>query len=127
MTSGVGKRGSRDPAQPTALRISRNRGSCGHGAGGGAGGLSQLPGVPAGTCIPSQLHGIIDRHAINAHCCSGDNGLGPAQGGVPGVPHIGSADAGGDAANVATTIIGAMAAMSAVTRRRVRCMASSNL
>jgi hypothetical protein len=36
--------------------------------GGGAGGLSQLPGVPAGTCIPSQLHGIIDRHAMNAHC-----------------------------------------------------------
>nr|WP_293039854.1 hypothetical protein [Mycobacterium sp.] len=76
------------------------------------------------------MHGIIDRHAMNAHCCSGDNGLGPAQGGVPGVPHIGSADAGGDAATVATvatTIIGAMAAMNAVTRPRVRCMASSNL
>jgi hypothetical protein len=39
-----------------------------YGGGGGAGGLSQLPGVPAGTCIPSQLHGIIDRHAMNAHC-----------------------------------------------------------
>lgn len=98
-----------------------------HGSGGGAGGLSQLPGVPAGTCIPSQLHGIIDRHAMNAHCCSGVNGLGPAQGGVPAVPHIGSAAAGGDAANVATAIIGAMAAMNVVTKRRVRCMATSNL
>lgn len=27
-----------------------------HG-GGGAGGPSQLPGVPAGTCMPIQLHG----------------------------------------------------------------------
>ncbi len=98
-----------------------------HGSGGGAGGLSQLPGVPAGTCIPSQLHGIIDRHAMNAHCWSGVNGLGPAQGGVPAVPHMGSAAAGGDAANVATAIIGAMAAMNVVTKRRVRCMATSNL
>ncbi|WP_179970085.1 hypothetical protein [Mycobacterium mantenii] len=57
--------------------------------------MSQLPGVPAGTCIPSQLHGIIDRHAMNAHCCSGVNGLGPAHGGVPGAPQIGSADASG--------------------------------
>jgi hypothetical protein len=83
--------------------------------------------VPAGTCTPSQLHGIIDRHAMNAHCCSGVNGLGPAQGGVPAVPHIGSAEAGAEVANVATTIIGAMAAMNAVTRRRVRYMATSNL
>ncbi|OBE99015.1 hypothetical protein A5775_07720 [Mycobacterium sp. 852002-10029_SCH5224772] len=83
--------------------------------------------MPAGTCTPSQLHGIIDRHAMNAHCWSGVNGLGPAQGGVPAVPQIGSADAGGDVANVTTAISGAMAAMNAVTRRRVRCMATSNL
>lgn len=99
----------------------------GHGSGGGAGGLSQLPGVPAGTCTPSQLHGIIERQAMNAHCCSGVNGPGPAQGGVPAVPHIGSAAAGGGEANVATAISGAMDAMTAVTKRRVRCMATSNL
>ncbi|MDM3976772.1 hypothetical protein QRB36_21635 [Mycobacterium marseillense] len=101
--------------------------SADHGSGGGAGGLSQLPGVPAGTCTPSQLHGIIDRHAMNAHCCSGVSGPGPAQGGVPAVPHTGSAVAGGDEANVATTIVGAMAAVTVVTKRRVRYMATSNL
>ncbi|ORA07730.1 hypothetical protein BST14_26590 [Mycobacterium arosiense ATCC BAA-1401 = DSM 45069] len=79
--------------------------------------------MPAGTCTPSQLHGIIDRHAINAHCCSGVRGLGPAHGGVPGTPHTGSADAGGAQAKAAVAISNAMAAMSEVTKRRVRCMA----
>jgi hypothetical protein len=83
--------------------------------------------VPAGTCIPSQLHGIIDLHAMNAHCCSGVNGLGPAHGGVPGAPQIGSADAAGALANVAVAIASAMAAMNAVTNRRVRSTANSNL
>lgn len=102
------------------------RHGCG-GGGGGAGGLSQLPGVPAGTCTPSQLHGIIDRHAMNAHCCSGVNGLGPAQGGVPGAPQIGSADASGAYAKVPAANINATAAIMVVTRRRVRCISPSNL
>ncbi|PIJ34916.1 hypothetical protein BMW24_010510 [Mycobacterium heckeshornense] len=42
--------------------------------------------MPAGTCIPSQLHGIHVRHAMNAHCCSGVSGLGPAHG-TSGPPH----------------------------------------
>lgn len=95
--------------------------------GGGAGGLSQLPGVPAGTCIPSQLHGTIDLHAISAHCCCGVNGPGPAHGGVPGTPQIGSADAGGAVVNVAVAIASAAAAMNPVTRRRVLSMTGSNL
>jgi hypothetical protein len=95
--------------------------------GGGAGGLSQLPGVPAGTCIPSQLHGIIDRHAINAHCCSGVNGLGPAHGGIPGTPQMGSAAAVGVVVNEPEAIVSAMAAMNPVIRRRMRSMADSNL
>ena len=93
----------------------------GGGTGGGAAGrLSQLPGVPAGTCIPSQLHGIIDRHARYAHCWSGVNGLGPAHGGIPGAPQIGSADAVGALANVTVAVASAMAAMTAVTTPRVR-------
>jgi hypothetical protein len=51
-----------------------------------------LPGVPTGTCTPSQLHGVQVRHATSAHCCSGLSG--GAHGGVPGPPHTaGSADA----------------------------------
>ncbi|HTA45037.1 MAG TPA: hypothetical protein VK789_21470 [Bryobacteraceae bacterium] len=88
-----------------------------HGCGGGAGGLSQLPGVPAGTCIPSQLHGIIDRHAMNAHCCSGVNGPGPAHGGVPGAPQIGSADAVGRPAKLLAAISNATAATKPVVKR----------
>src|SRR5947209_4152852 len=98
-----------------------------HGCGGGAGGLSQLPGVPAGTCIPSQLHGIIDRHAMNAHCCSGLNGPGPAHCGPPGAPQIGSADAGGKAAKAAAAITSTMAAKNLVTRRRMQFMRNSDL
>jgi hypothetical protein len=89
--------------------------------------LSQLPGVPAGTCMPTQLHGIIDRHAMNAHCCSGVNGLGPAHGGVPGAPQIGSADADGAVANVAVGIASTIAAMNPVIRRRLLSMTDSNL
>lgn len=89
----------------------------GGGPGGGAGGLSQLPGVPAGTCIPSQLQGVIDRHAINAHCCSGDNGLGPAHGGVPGAPQMGSAVAAGKPAKLTALISNAMAATKPVIKR----------
>ena len=29
-----------------------------------------LPGVPPGTCRPTQLHGVQVRHATSAHCCS---------------------------------------------------------
>jgi hypothetical protein len=51
-----------------------------------------LPGVPTGTCTPTQLHGVQVRHATSAHCCSGLSG--GAHGGVPGPPHTaGSADA----------------------------------
>ena len=50
-----------------------------------------LPGVPIGTCRPTQLHGVQVRHAINAHCCSGVSE--GAHGGVPGTPHTGSAEA----------------------------------
>src|SRR4029077_7068465 len=51
-----------------------------------------LPGVPIGTCTPTQLHGVQVRHATSAHCCSGLSG--GAHGGVPGPPHTaGSADA----------------------------------
>jgi hypothetical protein len=40
------------------------------------------------------LQGIIVRHAVNAHCCSGLSGLGPAHG-LSGLPQIGgSATAG---------------------------------
>lgn len=78
--------------------------------------------MPAGTCTPSQLHGIIDRHAMNAHCCSGVNGLGPAHGGAPGAPHTGSADAGGAQTYAAAANINAMAVMIVVTRRRVGCI-----
>lgn len=53
----------------------------------------KLPGVPVGTCIPNQLQGVQVRQAIHAHCCSGVIGFGPAHGGMPGVPQIGSADA----------------------------------
>ncbi len=107
--------------------VEAHGGGGGSAGGGGAGGLSQLPGVPAGTCMPSQLHGNIERHAIKAHCCSGVRGLGPAQGGVPGVPQIGSADAGGAEANAATGNIAAAAATRVMTTRRMRCMATSNL
>jgi hypothetical protein len=86
-----------------------------------------LPGVPAGTCTPSQLHGVQVRHAINAHCCSGVNGPGPAHGGVPGVPHIGSAEAVGTPVKVPPPITNAMAARNAVMRSRVRFMTISNL
>src|SRR6478672_1648644 len=41
-----------------------------------------LPGVPIGTCTPTQLHGVQVRHATSAHCCSGLSG--GAHGGVPG-------------------------------------------
>jgi hypothetical protein len=34
------------------------------------------------------LQGIIVRHAVNAHCCSGVRGLGPAHG-LSGLPQIG--------------------------------------
>ncbi|UXA07178.1 hypothetical protein KXD96_03185 [Mycobacterium sp. SMC-2] len=85
--------------------------------GGGAGGLSQLPGVPAGTCIPNQLHGVIVRHAIRAHCCSGVNGPGPAHGGVPGVPQIGSADAVGRPEKLPAAIITATAATKPLMKR----------
>jgi len=34
------------------------------------------------------LQGIIVRHAVNAHCCSGVRGLGPAHG-RSGLPQIG--------------------------------------
>ncbi|WP_422265409.1 hypothetical protein [Mycobacterium sp.] len=44
--------------------------------------------MPWGTCWPSQLQGIIVRHAVNAHCCSGVRGLGPAHG-LSGLPQIG--------------------------------------
>lgn len=94
--------------------------------GGGAGGLSQLPGVPAGTCIPSQLHGIIDRHAMNAHC-SGVNGPGPAHGGVPAAPHTGSAEAVGMPAKVPAPTVNAIATKNAVTKSRMRFMANSDL
>src|ERR1700754_2212945 len=51
-----------------------------------------LPGVPTGTCTPTQLHGVQVRHATSAHCCSGLSG--GAHGGVAGPPHTaGSADA----------------------------------
>ena len=51
-----------------------------------------LPGVPTGTCTPTQLHGVHVRHATSAHCCSGLSG--GAHGGVPSPPHTaGSADA----------------------------------
>ena len=43
-----------------------------------------LPGVPTGTCTPSQLHGVQVRHATSAHCCWGLSG--GAHGGVAG-PH----------------------------------------
>lgn len=84
-----------------------------------------LPGVPAGTCMPIQLHGVQVRHANSAHCCSGVNGPGPAHGGVPGAPHTGSAEAAGMPAKVPTAIINAMAARA--ERNRVRFMANSNL
>jgi hypothetical protein len=72
------------------------------------------------------LHGIIDRHAMNAHCCSGVNGLGPAHGGVPGVPHTGSAEAVGMPTKVPAPINNAMAAKVAVIKRRMRFMANSD-
>ena len=72
--------------------------------------------------MPSQLHGIIDRHAMNAHCCSGVNGLGPAHGGVPGAPQMGSPDADGEFANVTVAIASEMAAMNPVIRRRLLSM-----
>src|SRR5260370_32755805 len=75
----------------------------------------KLPGVPTGTCIPSQLHGSNDRHAMSAHCCSGVNGLGPAHAGVSGVPQIGSADAGGGPAKLAAPGESALAPAKAVT------------
>jgi hypothetical protein len=43
-----------------------------------------LPGVPTGTCNPTQLHGVQVRHATSAHCCSGLSG--GAHGGVAGPP-----------------------------------------
>lgn len=86
-----------------------------------------LPGVPAGTCTPSQLHGVQVRAAINAHCCSGVKGPGPAHDGVPGVPHIGSAEAVGMLAKVPAPIINATAARNVVMRSRVRFIAISNL
>jgi hypothetical protein len=50
-----------------------------------------LPGVPIGTCTPTQLQGVQVRQAMNAHCCSG---LSPgAHSGIPGAPHTGWADA----------------------------------
>jgi hypothetical protein len=51
-----------------------------------------LPGVPTGTCTPTQLHGVQVRHATSAHCCWALRG--GAHGGVAGPPHTaGSADA----------------------------------
>jgi hypothetical protein len=84
-----------------------------------------LPGVPAGTCMPSQLHGVHVRYAIHAHCCSGVNGPGPAHGGVPGVPHIGSAEAMGMPAKVQAPTKRANAV--SAERRRMRFMANSDL
>lgn len=55
----------------------------------------QLPGVPAGTCMlmpGAQLHGVKVRQAINAHCCSGVNGDGPAHG-TAGEPQDGPGSA----------------------------------
>jgi hypothetical protein len=84
-----------------------------------------LPGVPAGTCTPNQLHGVQVRAAIKAHCCSGVSGPGPAHGGVPGVPHTGSADAAPAPAKLPTPIASVVAASNAVSR--VRFMANSDL
>lgn len=61
--------------------------------------------MPAGTCIPIQLHGVHVRAANRAHCCSGVNGPGPAQGGVSGVPQTGSADAAGIPAKLLAAMI----------------------
>ena len=85
-----------------------------------------LPGVPTGTCMPSQLDGVQVRHAISAHCCSGVSGLGPAQGGVSGPPHtLGSAATLAEAAKLPAPIASAMAAVAEI--RRIRFMAHSNL
>jgi hypothetical protein len=50
-----------------------------------------LPGVPEGTCTPTQLQGIHVRQAISAHCCADVNG---GAHGTSGLPHEGSAWAG---------------------------------
>jgi hypothetical protein len=57
-----------------------------------AAGYPTLPGVPAGTCTPTQLQGVHVRKAIHAHCCSGVNGPGPAHG-TSGPPHGGGGSA----------------------------------
>lgn len=119
------KYGSRhNAALAAALAIDHGGGG---GGGGGAGGLSQLPGVPAGTCIPSQLHGVMVRHAIRAHCCSGVNGPGPAHGGVPGVPQIGSADAIGKPAKLPMAVSNARTATNPLIKRRRYPITNSNL
>lgn len=60
----------------------------------------QLPGVPCGTCWPSQLQGIMVRQAVKAHCCWGVSGLPPAHWGVSGVPQIGGSAWPGGAAPI---------------------------
>jgi hypothetical protein len=42
-----------------------------------------LPGVPEGTCIPTQLQGTHVRQAINAHCCSDVNAGAHGTSGLP--------------------------------------------
>jgi hypothetical protein len=56
------------------------------------------------------LHGIIVRQAVNAHCCSGLSGLGPAHG-LSGLPQIGgSAWAAGAAPTKPYTVAAAVIA-----------------
>jgi hypothetical protein len=45
------------------------------------------------------LQGIMVRHAVNAHCCSGVSGLGPAHG-LSGLPQIGGSACAAGAAPI---------------------------